>query len=75
MSCPARKDEADWLVELTGDVGNDYRTDVEAAGDRGLVKAPVTAQQFHARWRESEKGKAIDQARHTHQRKPKIAVY
>eukprot|EP00752_Nemacystus_decipiens_P004290 g3919.t1 len=61
MSCPARKDEADWLVELTGDVGNDYRTDIEAGGGKGLIKAPVTAQEFHARWRESEKGKAIDQ--------------
>lgn len=63
MSYPARKDEADWLVELTGDVGNDYRTDIEAGGDKGLMKAPVTAQEFHARWRESEAGKAIDQVR------------
>ena len=63
MSLPARKDEADWLVELTGDVGNDYRTDVEAGGGKGLIKAPVTAQEFHSRWRESEKGKAVDQAR------------
>eukprot|EP00903_Cladosiphon_okamuranus_P018818 g17309.t1 len=61
MSLPARKDEADWLVELTGDVGNDYRTDVEAGGGRGLIKAPVTAQDFHTRWRESKEGKAIDQ--------------
>lgn len=63
MTLPARKDEADWLVELTGDVGNDYRTDIEAGGGKGLVKAPVTAGEFHARWRESEIGKAVDQAR------------
>lgn len=63
MSCPARKDEADWLVELTGEAGNAYRTDIEAGGARGLVKAPVTADEFHARWRESEAGKAVDQAR------------
>ncbi len=63
MTCPARKDEADWLVELTGDAGTAYRTDIETGGARGLVKAPVTADEFHARWRESEGGKAVDQAR------------
>ncbi|CAM9749661.1 unnamed protein product, partial [Ectocarpus fasciculatus] len=65
MTCPARKDEADWLVELTGEAGTEYRTDIEAGagGSGGLVRAPVTAEEFHARWRESEGGKAIDQAR------------
>ncbi|CBN79954.1 pleiotropic drug resistance transporter [Ectocarpus siliculosus] len=59
MTCPPRKDEADWLVELTGEAGNEYRTDIETAG--GLARAPVTSAEFHARWRESEGGKAIDQ--------------
>ncbi|CAN0245089.1 unnamed protein product, partial [Scytosiphon promiscuus] len=30
ITCPARKDEADWLVELTGDPGKAYRNDIEA---------------------------------------------
>ncbi|CAM9975163.1 unnamed protein product [Scytosiphon promiscuus] len=59
ITCPARKDEADWLVELTGESGNAYRTDIETGGARGLVKAPVTAEEFRTRWRESEGGKAI----------------
>lgn len=65
MTCPARKDEADWLAELMGDVGNAFRTDIEVGGDNGLAKAPVTAQDFHVRWRQSEGGKTIDQARHS----------
>ena len=64
MTCPARKDEADWLAELMGDVGNAFRTDIEVGGDNGLAKAPVTAQDFHVSWRQSEGGKTIDQARH-----------
>ncbi|CAM9674100.1 unnamed protein product, partial [Scytosiphon promiscuus] len=61
ITCPARKDEADWLVELTGDPGKAYRTDIEAGDGEGLVKAPVTAEEFHARWRDSEGGKAVAQ--------------
>lgn len=64
MTCPARKDEADWLVELTGQAGNTYRADIESAGG-SILRAPVTATEFHSRWRESEGGKAIDQARYT----------
>ncbi|CAM9790102.1 unnamed protein product, partial [Ectocarpus sp. 12 AP-2014] len=61
ITCPSRKDEADWLVELTGEAGHVYRTGIETGG--GLARAPVTAEEFHARWRASEGGKAIDQAR------------
>lgn len=57
MTCPARKDEADWLVELTGEAGNAYRS-----ADAGC---PVTAEEFQARWRESEGGKAVREARQT----------
>ena len=56
MTCPARKDEADWLVELTGEAGSPYRS-IEAG-------PPVTAAEFQARWRESDGGKAVHEARH-----------
>ncbi|CAM9128278.1 unnamed protein product [Scytosiphon promiscuus] len=61
LHCPARKDEADWLVELTGDAGSTSRADVETGDASGRVRAPVTAEEFHARWRASEGGKAIEQ--------------
>lgn len=52
MTCPPRKDEADWLVELTG----------QAGGEVGDFRSPVTATEFQARWRESEAGNAVVQA-------------
>ena len=55
MTCPARKDEADWLVELTGEAGSPYRS-IEGGG-------PVTAAEFQARWRESDGGRAVREAR------------
>ncbi|CAN0241889.1 unnamed protein product, partial [Ectocarpus sp. 13 AM-2016] len=54
ITCPPRKDEADWLAELTGEAGNVYRTGIETGG--GLAQAPVTAEEFHTRWRASEGG-------------------
>lgn len=63
MTCPARKDEADWLVELTGESGRAYRANPAEIVDLGLGKVPETAEDFHAKWRESDIAKAIDQAR------------
>lgn len=62
LSCPPRKDEADWLVELTGPTGDAYRASPAELAERGLPSPPVTAEEFHARWRESEMGKALDGA-------------
>lgn len=62
LTCPPRKDEADWLVEITGESGKAYHSDVEKGGV-GVAKVPVTAEEFHSRWRESEMGKALEQAR------------
>lgn len=59
ITCPARKDTADWLVELTGEAGASYRSaDVETG-----EPSPVTPKEFSAKWRASAAGKAIDQAR------------
>lgn len=63
MVCPARKDEADWLVELTGKSGRAYRVNPAEIVDLGLGTVPETAEEFHAKWRESDMAKAIDQAR------------
>ncbi|CAM9857500.1 unnamed protein product, partial [Sphacelaria rigidula] len=60
--CPPRKDEADWLVELTGEAGKAYRPNPAEMADLGLGKVPETAEDFNAKWRESEAGKAIEQA-------------
>ncbi|CBJ30624.1 conserved unknown protein [Ectocarpus siliculosus] len=58
ITCPARKDTADWLVELTGEAGASYRSaDVETG-----EPSPVTPKEFSAKWRASAAGKAIDQA-------------
>lgn len=62
LTCPPRKDEADWLVELTGEAGSAYRASPSELEDLGLAKVPVTAEEFHSKWRESAGGKAIDQA-------------
>eukprot|EP00904_Undaria_pinnatifida_P014208 jgi/Undpi1/9918/HiC_scaffold_28.g12372.m1 len=60
LSCPPRKDEADWLVELTGTAGESYRADPAERMALGLGKVPVTAEEFHAKWLESDGGKAIE---------------
>ena len=65
LSCPPRKDEADWLVELTGTAGESYRADPAERMALGLGKVPVTAEEFHAKWLESDGGKAIEKARFT----------
>ncbi|CAN0338486.1 unnamed protein product, partial [Hapterophycus canaliculatus] len=55
ITCPARKDEADWLVELTtGKAGEAYRNDMETGSRRSLFKIPSTAEEFRTRWRASE---------------------
>lgn len=61
ITCPPRKDEADWLVELTGEAGNAYRADPSEREDLGLFKAPVSAKEFNQKWIKSEGGKAIAQ--------------
>ena len=63
LTCPPRKDEADWLVELTGSAGEPYRADPAERMALGLAKAPVTAEEFHAAWLQSDGGKAIEKAR------------
>lgn len=63
MTCPPRKDEADWLVELTGEAGRAYRADPLQWLDLGLGKVPESAKEFHTKWRESEISRALDQAR------------
>lgn len=63
LTCPPRKDEADWLVELTGSAGEPYRADPAERMALGLAKVPVTAEEFHAKWLQSDWGKAIEKAR------------
>lgn len=60
LSCPPRKDAADWLVELTGTAGASYRADPAERMALGLGKVPVTAEEFHAKWLESDGGKFIE---------------
>lgn len=62
LRCPPRKDEADWLVELTGDSGKPYRIDPAEREDMGIGKVPVTAKEFHERWLASEGARALNQA-------------
>ncbi|CAM9164398.1 unnamed protein product [Ectocarpus sp. 13 AM-2016] len=58
ITCPARKDTADWLVELTGEAGASYRSvDIETE-----KLSPVTPEEFSAKWRASAAGKAMDKA-------------
>ncbi|CAM9133895.1 unnamed protein product [Choristocarpus tenellus] len=47
------KDEADWLVELTGEIGRAYRMDPAELMDRGLGPPPETPQEFSAKWQET----------------------
>lgn len=61
MTCPSRKDEADWLVELTGEAGSAYRADPSDWAELGINNVPTSAQEFHAKWRQSDGGKAVDQ--------------
>lgn len=49
-------------MELTGLAGDAYRASPAELAERGLPSPPVTAEEFHARWRESEMGKALDEA-------------
>ncbi|CAM9251648.1 unnamed protein product, partial [Laminaria digitata] len=60
LTCPPRKDEADWLVELTGSAGEVYRADPAERMALGLGKVPVTAEEFHAKWLQSDGGKAVE---------------
>lgn len=60
LTCPPRKDEADWLVELTGSAGEAYRADPAERMALGLGKVPVTAEEFHAKWLQSDGGKTIE---------------
>ena len=63
LTCPPRKDEADWLVELKGNAGEAYRANLSERMALGLAKVPVTAEKFHAKWLQSDGGKAIEKAR------------
>lgn len=49
-------------MELTGEAGKAYRPSPAEMVDLGLGKVPETAEEFNAKWRESEGGKAIEQA-------------
>lgn len=63
LFCPPLKDEADWLVELAGKQAPVKRVvDIEAGGGGGGGNAPpVTAEEFHSRWRDSAGGKAVQE--------------
>ncbi|CAM9737972.1 unnamed protein product [Ascophyllum nodosum] len=60
LTCPPRKDEADWLVGLTGTAGDAFRANPAELAERGLPPAPVNAEEFHARWRDSAGGEALE---------------